>query len=69
MKVEVVVFDFGYLIVEKIAHAKDGKDVAMVQTTFNRPSTPWSTPQATTVIHGQSIVNAITIQKQRKTTL
>jgi hypothetical protein len=44
MKVEAVVFDFGYLIVQKIAYAKDGKDVAMVQTTFNRPSTPWSTP-------------------------
>jgi hypothetical protein len=46
LKVEVGegVFDFGYLIVEKIAHAKDGKDVAMVQTTFNRRSTPWSTP-------------------------
>ena len=30
-----------------IAHAKvtkDGKDVAMVQTMFNKPSTPWSTP-------------------------
>jgi hypothetical protein len=44
MEVEAVVFDFGYLIVQKIAYAKDGKDVAMVQTTFNRRSTPWSTP-------------------------
>jgi hypothetical protein len=35
-------------------------------TMFNRPSTPWSTPQATTVIHGQSIVNATTMAKQRR---
>jgi len=35
------------------------------QTMVNTRSTPWSTPQATTVIHGQSTVNPWSIHSQR----